>query len=519
MLSVIIIDDEDYIREGLKKIINWNQYGFCICGEAVNGLRGLSLIRELKPDLVVVDIKMPKMDGLEMIKELRKDNEVCEFIVLSAYSEFKYAQTAIELDIDSYILKPIEQPVLIEKICKVHDKITNKRQAKQNVDMSINFSRDKILQSIIHDQIDSKILEKYCLLYGFDFPWSSYRVALIEIEGNHMEMMTIKMSVKRHIERIITENNLGYVFDIENYIGILLYNVKITPDLRILHDLPVKINGLCKTDVTVLLGSVAEKLTDIPSSYQNACKLLNRKFTMGYKRVISDVTEETKDAYKCRNARQKYVVEHIVDSLCNAVDAENMEKINNILEGLFQEFLSEECIEDIIKINYSNIYSATLNKLCLVNPGMKEKLIVKQEILTEICKKSSLQELHGYMKYIFTSIADEIEAERPADPIAKILEYIERNYSQDLKLETLAILFNYNRDYLGKKIKDKTGKHFNTYLDSIRFEKAKQLLSEGQKVYQAAEKTGFKDINYFYKKFKIYVGVSPSDYKDKALKE
>lgn len=519
MLNVIIIDDEEYIRAGLKRIIDWNQYGFCICGEASNGLRGLTQVRELKPDLVIVDIKMPKMDGLEMIKELRIDNIDCEFIVLSAYSDFKYAQTAIELEIDSYVLKPIEQPVLIEKICKVHDKIINKRQANQNMDMSIYFSRDKILQSIILEQIDVKILEKYCSIYGFDFSWSSYRVALIEIEGNHMEIVAMKMSVKRQIGIIISENKLGYVFDIENHIGILLNDVKLTPDLKILHDLPVKINELCKTDVTILLGSVVQKLTDISSSYQNACKLSNRKFILGYKRVISDVMQDLNNTYKYENSELRYAVEYTADSLCKAIDAENMEQINNILEGLFQKFLSEEYNEDIIKINYSNIYLDTVNKLASINPGMKDKLNVRQEILREICKRSSLQELHGYMKYIFTVLADELEEERPEDPITKILEYIERNYNQDLKLETIATLFNYNRDYLGKKIKCKTGKHFNTYLDSIRFEKAKQLLMEGHKVYQIAEKTGFKDINYFYKKFKFYVGVSPTNYKDKALNE
>jgi two-component system response regulator YesN len=85
-----------------------------------------------------------------------------------------------------------------------------------------------------------------------------------------------------------------------------------------------------------------------------------------------------------------------------------------------------------------------------------------------------------------------------------------------LKLETIAALFNYNSDYLGKKIRLNTGKHFNTYLDTIRVEKAIQLLKEGYKVYQVAQKTGFKDMNYFYKKFKFYVGVSPSDFKGRA---
>jgi two-component system, response regulator YesN len=326
----------------------------------------------------------------------------------------------------------------------------------------------------------------------------------------------LKMSVKRHIEMILSENRLGYAFDIENYIGLLLNDVKLTADLRILHDLPVKINELCKTDITVLVGCAVKELTDITSSYRHACKLSDRKFVLGYKRVIHDAVEKTDTADKGGKTTQKFTVESMVDSLFKAVDAENLEQINNILESLFLEFLSDEYNEDMIKVNYSNIYSAVVNKLASINPGRKEKLGVRQEILSEICTKASLQELHGYMKYIFAAIADELEEERPDEPVKKILEYIERNYSQDLKLESIAALFNYSSDHLGKKIKLKTGKSFNTYLDSVRFEKAKQFLKEGHKVYQVAEKTGFKDINYFYKKFKAYAGVSPSEYKDRA---
>lgn len=512
----MIIDDEDYIREGLKKIIDWNRYGFYICGEASNGLRGLTQVRELNPDLVIVDIRMPMMDGLEMVKNLRIDGVSCEFIVLSAYSDFKYAQTAMELGIDSYVLKPIEQPALIEKVSKAHDRIMNKKQDKQNMDLSISLSRDKILQSIMFDTTDAATLEKYYSLYRFDFPWRSYRIVLVEIEGENLETMSLKTSVKRNVETIISENKLGYVFDIENYVGILFDDMKLMDNLEILHNLPLKINELCGVDITLILGSVEENISDISSSFHHACKLLNRKFILGSKRIISDRIEETKISVEDENVRLGYRLEHIADSLCKAIDVGNIEQINNTMDGLFQEFLFDGYYEDVIKVNYSNIYSATVNKLASVNLDMQEKLCVSQEILKEICKKASLQELHGYMKNTFVEISEELEKKRPDDPFKKILDYIERNYSQDLKLETIATLFNYNSDYLGKKIRLNTGKHFNTYLDTIRVEKAIQLLKDGYKVYQVAQKTGFKDMNYFYKKFKFYVGVSPSDFKGRA---
>ncbi|WP_137696868.1 response regulator transcription factor [Ruminiclostridium herbifermentans] len=516
MLKAMIIDDEDYIREGLKKIINWNGHGFYICGEASNGLRGLTQIRELNPDLVIVDVKMPIMDGLEMIKNLRKENIFCEFIVLSAYSDFKYAQSAIELGVDSYILKPIDQNVLIEKVCKAHDKIINNKLIKDNIDLSISFSKDKILQSIIFNTIDVNTFEKYYSFFGFDFPWSNYRIALVEIEGENLNEITAKMNVKSNIESIISENELGYVFDIEIYVGILFNEIKLKANLKILQQMPLHIKELCGADITIVLGSLAENISDISSSFHHACKLINRKFILGSKGIISDSIEESNIAGEGGNIPVRYSMEHIADSLYKAIDAGNISQIENAMDIVYQEFLCEKYCEDVIKVNYSNIYSAALNKLVLVNCDMKEKLSVCQEVLKEICQKDSLQELHVYMKHKFIEISEELQKMRPDDPFKKIIDYIGRNYNQDLKLETIAALFNYNSDYLGKKIRQNTGKHFNTYLDTIRVEKAIHFLREGYKVYQVAQKTGFKDMNYFYKKFKFYVGVSPSDFKGRT---
>lgn len=136
--------------------------------------------------------------------------------------------------------------------------------------------------------------------------------------------------------------------------------------------------------------------------------------------------------------------------------------------------------------------------------------------MAEIYSMTCLQELHGYIKFKLISFSDELICIRPANTMKRILDYIDRNYDSDIKLENLASLYNYNCTYLGKLFKSQTGQHFNTYLDHVRIEKAMLFLKDGLKVYQVAEKIGIKDIAYFYKKFKKYTGVSPSSYKEKG---
>lgn len=513
MLKVLIVDDEPIIREGLKSVIDWERYGFRICGEAENGLEGIKKVNELSLDLAIVDIKMPEMDGLQMIQELRRKNNECSFIVLTAYSDFKFAQKAIELGIDSYVLKPIEQNELIDKVVRVREAIENKNQARQHLVESMSLSRDKIIENILLGQASDAMMDKYNKQYGFAFPWQSYQVVLVEPDKRNSDVLQLRNTIKRELEKTVTQWNYGYVFDVDRYVGILFKNVAFMSYQRTLHDLQAKCADACGVDITLSLGTPVDHIQDISLSYKRACELMDKKFIYGHKRIITGVME-AENIQRNVNPEGKFDMETALLYLCNAMDVNNTDSINDLLEELRCRFIQREDTEDVIKITYTDLYISLLNRLVVGNEALKELMGVHKEVLNEICKKASLQELHGYIKYKLLTLSEQLARLRPAEPMKKILDYIHRNYRQDIKLEKLASLFNYNSVYLGKIFKTYTGECFNTYLDRVRMEKAKGFLKEGLKVYQAAEKTGYKDIDYFYKKFKKYVGVSPSDYKE-----
>lgn len=510
MLNVILIDDEDTIRDGLKQIIDWNAHGFSVCGEAANGAEGLDKITRLRPDIAIVDIKMPTMDGFQMIKELKQRGIACEYIVLSAYSDFKYAQSAIDMGIFSYILKPVDPDELIEKLGKIRDSVLSKQQTRQYMDMSVSLSRSKIIQNLVLGQPLIYNDDKQYSLYGLDFPWKHYQVGLIELDKKTHDSMELRQMLDDEVEAFLTRHRLGYVFHIDKYTGILIKNTFTKTDTRLLMEMHEGIKQALKTDVTLSLGTPVDSMETIKSSYDTANQLIEKKFIYGYKKIITPGKSVKADG---GSLVTELAIDGVIEELYNYIDVENTEKINNTLETLQTYFAATEGDEAIIKIHYSNIYSATVSRLVTSNESVKSLMSIKQEVLTEICKKNSLQELHGYMKYVMLALAEELSRLRPCDPVKKILDYVDRNYSQDLKLESLAVLFHYNSAYLGKLIRSKTGVQFSTYLDNVRISKAKQLLKEGCKVYEAAQKTGFKYIDYFYKKFKKYVGVSPTDYK------
>lgn len=514
MLSVILIDDEPSIREGLKSIIDWEAHGFTICGEASNGMEGLEKICLLNPDLAIVDIKMPVMDGFQMISELRKLGNSCEYIILSAYSDFKYAQSAIDLSIGSYILKPIEQEELIEKITKVRETVLQKREAKQALDLSLSLSRSEMIQSLVLGQPMTGDCEEKMGLCGLDFPWKTYQVTLIDIENNGFDAPNLRQKIMQEVEHLLTCYEQGYVFSINQYIGLLTKKLSNCHYSRILSDLHERILKLTGLDVFISLGQPEKSLDSIKLSYQTACRLLDKKFIYGYKKIITYQQIPQKEDGR-KSPLNRWDIDAVTHELYRAIDVENSEAINDQLEAIKDYFIASESDESFIKIQYSNIYTAIVSRLTNSNEALRQTLSIQQSVLTEICTKSSLQELHGYIKFVLIALSEEVARLRPADPVKKILDYVERHYSEDLKLESLAALFHYNSAYLGKLIRSKTGVQFSAYLERLRIEKAKELLEAGYKVYEVAQRTGYRYIDYFYRKFKKHVGVSPTDYKGK----
>jgi len=515
MMKVLIVDDESIIREGLKTIINWTQYGFEICDTASNGREGLQKVQEHRPDLAIVDIKMPVMDGIKMVEKLKAQKDPCRVIVLTAYSDFTYAQKFIELGAVSYILKPVEQEDLIKVLEKVKRQIESEQETRLGIDASLLLSKDKILEGFVTRTIDEALIGQYIKQYQLDFPWQRYRVGLVDAGREYTLDMKLKKCIREKLEEIVTDNSYGYVFEIDGYIGILFRELCDISLPHVLKSLQEKVDQQCRILVTISVGRQVTVLDQLVHSYTEAYRLLEQKFLYGQKQIIIGNGES--DTY-C-NIRHESIndiyLEKLAGKLRDAIFANNSVLINNLLEDMKDCFFGAKTDEETIKINYTGLYLMIINHMKAADETVKKHTGDSSEILDEIGRKTSLQELHGYLKYKLLTLSEKLACSSPEGTMKRILDYIDKNYAGDIKLESLATMFNYNCNYLGKLFKAKTGMFFNTYLDHVRIEKAKQLLGQGYKVYQVVDRVGICDIDYFYRKFKKYTGVSPSAFKGK----
>lgn len=365
MYKVMIVDDEPLIREGLRTLIPWEQLGFHIVDVAKDGKDAIAKYKQYKLDLMIVDIRMPGMDGLQVIETIRKSDPSIHFLILSGYADFDYARRAIVCNVDGYIVKPVDEDEMIEDLTKV----------KASLDADKGF------------ELKQHVQEAWC---------SDYRLKLSGEQDNAMEPYS--------------------------------------------HPL-------------------------------------------------------------------------MVEKLFYAMDIGNKSAVQSILQQAIHQMVVEEQSEQIMKTNCVQLLTAVMNKLSSSHPNLKPMIdeVIKDNV--DIYQQASVTELQTFLEELVKPFLDHLATSNNDTILKQMLDLIQRNYSHPLKLETLAETFNYNSAYLGRLFKNYTGEHFNTYLDKVRIEEAKRLLLQNVKVYQVAARIGYPNVDYFYSKFRRYVGVSPSEYR------
>ena len=492
MLKVLIIDDEPNVRNGLKIIVPWEKNGFEICGDSGDADDGLEKIFTLNPNIVLVDIKMPGKLGIDIIKEAREKNFKGKFIIVSGYSNFEYARDAIKYGVKSYILKPVDEDELMDILLELKREI--EIEEKWEVDKRI--LEDVNLQRLILEG-DSDFEKNYSGCENF-------QIALVTIEIESENTLISLENILR--EKLRIYSNEIQIIKVKSYIALLFRNFRAVRVERILEDLKNKIYLELKTKLFIVIGEKVNKPSDINKSYKNAENLMKYKFLYLDKEIIS--------LKKIENNTEIIDEDMDIEKIYSYVEVNDLEQLDESLKKMKAYFTNKRCLEEDIKIIAIKIFLELKEKL-LKDYEFEDNIVPnKEELIREINSKKSLNTLISYLSDNFEIVAKRICEKSSDGIIKKMVNYINKNYYKDLKLEGLANIFNYNSAYLGKLFKSETGENFNTYLDKVRIEKAKLLLVKEQlKVYQVSEKVGYKNIDYFHSKFRKYVGMSPMSYK------
>jgi two-component system response regulator YesN len=511
MYRVLLVDDEPTIREGLRTLIPWEEIGFRVIDTAANGHEALQKCEILIPDLLIVDIRMPGMNGLELVKNLRRLEHHMHILILSGYDDFEYAKQAISLRIDGYLLKPVDEDELIGYLNQLREQLTKETVRRREEADERKLGMERVIQSLLtideNQPITSSAQED-------SLHWETYEVILIKPITRNEVFSAHHTIIKHKLEALFDQRERGIVFAMDPYIGILLKNgVGDDWNRRILYkDLSEACSGQAM-DFTAVSGGAVHSWSDIILSYRQTLNLMKNRFYHKSDILISVDLNITPQQVRASETTNNNLLSEAIDSIYLALEVGNLDAVRQRIKEYAERMHRNGFTEEEFKNVFTQLFSSVLDKFSQ-HRTESQSLEFRSEIM-DIYKEQRycllLEKLYAIAKSIIESNGDTGNDKQ----IKRMIDLIHRNYGENLKLEKLAELFNYNSAYLGKLFKQVTGDHFNTYLDKVRIEQAKLMLEQGYKVYQVASHVGYANVDYFHTKFRKYVGISPSSYKKK----
>ncbi len=512
-MKVMVIDDEPNIREGLKTLIDWETLHCTLIGEAQNGVEGIEKIRLLKPDLVIVDIKMPEVDGIQLIETITHMGMETQFIVLSGYQDFNYAKRAMECHVNHYILKPIDEDLLALKVKEIYSYLQNKLIKQKDLENQIKLSKEQMIKYIVmgHETAEPYLnsatgYEELNRWYDLKLPWLSYTVLLLDTLEAGMNFKE-RNSMKQHLNR---SGTYSAFFETDGLIGILVKNQDLDKHCESLQLLRNWVLKQYQKEAVITIGIAVNELKEIGKSYTFARYLMDHRFLYGNQKILQEKTLLLLQNNKHNDSYEADTEVKLYQSVCT----NQQNQVNNILEDMRGYMESSGWDTERVKAFYMHVYVSVMTSLIEHQHGLLEREFLNPKVFETLYQQSNLFKLHGFIKYQLLTICEYIEDMKPQKTLEMVLDYMKHHYQEDLKIEALGKVFHYSSNYLGKQLKKETGKTFNALLDEVRLKEAQKLLCKPElKIYEIAQITGFHDPDYFTAKFKKYFGLSPKEYR------
>ncbi|MCJ7842073.1 response regulator [Lederbergia sp. NSJ-179] len=500
MRKLLIIDDEPIIQEGLKHVIPWSEYGYEICDVGINGRDGLHKIRLHQPDLVMLDIEMPGLSGIDIVSQLKKENLPTKFIILSAYSNFSYAQKLMGLGIEHYLLKPVVEKELIQTLEKIEQERLEEQELQNQLAFYNQLNEERTFRALLEGKLAS-ISEQM----------------VKELQVKELQLVRIYGDLPQSHDQWLRENIAENAEQIklirkDDYDHLLF----IQKDPSFMKTFVLKMKRKFQTNgaspIVLLMADPIYHPEELSQAYQQIKELMDIQFCYSEKAVLrySYFKTNHKAVKKPLEEQDKKELYHYAEF----GDKQNMKKKVAELEQYYrtirypQERIKAELIEWCISL------------FQLIQNNYTELDIVDKDVVAN--KINSQKNLQGIIQFIMNELLHISESIHGSSPtkghiVDKVKEYVNFYYNEDISLKYVADLFHYNSAYLGKLFKRETGEYFNSYVHQVRIQKAKKLLaSKKYKVNEISQLVGYSNADYFYKNFKQYEGISPKEFQMKS---
>ena len=542
MLKTFLVEDEVVIREMIKKMIPWEQYGFELAGEAADGEMALPLILKSKPDLLITDIKMPFMDGLTLCRLVKKELPDIRIVILSGYDDFNYAKQAISIGVEDYLLKPITKNAFIERLEEIHNRYEHEKTQREYYEKfrlemqeyEKNASRD-FFETLVRADSDLAELYRRADKLNLDIVAEAYNILIFTpdtSEGNYNsyeECSDWEAEVQDKINTYFLNHPVAILFrhQVFSY-AILVKGQKDTIEknteecVKAIQDIMNQTER--RTDWFIAVGKSADRLSMLGHSYRTAVRansfrylydghILDYQSLEAQKENPSDSRRE--DSVQLRNVNINALNPAILQKFLSSGLAEEVDDfIRDYFNAIGQEPMGSLVFRNYVVLNVRFSVLSFLKKL-----GCDDSEISGQEmenIMDETGK--TIEAAVAYCGKILKkaiALRDENAGNQNRSVLKLAVDFIDHNYmDEEISLNKAAHVANVSANHFSALFSQNMGQTFTEYLTDLRMSKAKELLRcTAMRSSEIAGEVGYKDAHYFSYLFKKTQGMTPSEYR------
>lgn len=502
MYRILIADDEDIIRTGIKHLFCYEELGYTICGEAATGDGVLEKLLTLQPDVVLLDIRMPGMSGLEALAQARAQGYRGKAVIISSYTDFQYARQAMRQGAQHYLVKPIDDDELRALLISLREQL-DEEYARQHTD---RLYRQKARSVILEDLLTGAAIPPEDHLAELRLCAPCYQVVLFQCPAPSEERAPQPNGLfGKEADHLILDGQDVLLLQGEDAVAQLHSMAQFDA---------ITAHGNAAARIFFACGAVVHNICEIPSSYRQAQTLMQRRFFCDPEQYLLE--SDHLPAPSDHSVLDAAFLQKYADAILDGITSFNRRIIAQTLKDLSDRLYNAPDSIESIRLFLTDLYLQIKMQIRHLYTGMDIPFLSNAEIIRTIGQAPYLYEIIAFFSQRFEAYMTATGISSRDSVLSDILHYIQLNYASNITLENIAPLFGYNRSYLGKIFTRKMGQNFNSYVDHVRIEHSKEmLLNEDTKVYLIAERIGYKNVDYFHIKFRKYVGMSPSEYRKK----
>ncbi|GAE87703.1 response regulator [Acetivibrio straminisolvens] len=537
MLKMIIADDEQIILDGIKESIDWKSYDIEVAGTARNGIEALKLVNSTEADILVTDIRMPGLSGLELVKEIRKARQDIRIILISAYEEFEFAQEAISLGVQSYISKPLKKQKIVDEVSKARDAILKEKLEKENQTRLEEMYKNNlpILREYFHNNLimgrlkSMGDLTKQFDLYEIDLEESNVGVVVLTVDNRTENLKDLLDKSFQLVNIRIAEMARDFmpscykkiIFQSYNNEVVVVYNAgsNFAAAIKDATFMAEKIKNTIfheiQVSVSAGIGRIYPYLRDTYLSYQEAVKALNYRLVYGNNTVLYIDNVEIKEM---KHAHFFNDLSETLVNFQNTLSTGMADEVMKLIKTKIYQIVGCTSIPYYyVQQVYCQLLSTLLKTLYEMNITPEQLYDTPVNLYGEVFSKNTLDEIEKWYDDLVEracAVINQKKAEKVSGVISSAVNYIKENCKRDISLGEVAEFVNLNPSYLSRLFKEEKGIQFVEYVRNIKMEMAKEMLkNSNKKIYQICEELGYQSVQYFSTIFKNTVGMTPIEYR------